>query len=141
MELIKIFLMSAVWMVMTSSLMAQSDTPSTSQQVTTVDKIEVYYFHFTRRCATCQAVEDESKNSLEELYPAQVEGGKIVFLVVNLEENSNKLLAEKLQVSGQTLLITKGDKKFDITNDGFKYARTNPEKLQETIKNIIDPLL
>lgn len=103
--------------------------------------IEVYYFHMSRRCATCLAVESESETALKNLYPQQMESGLITFKSLNLEEEINQPLAKKLQVSGQTLLIVKGDKKIDLTGDGFTYARTNPGKLQEKFKAAIDPLL
>lgn len=103
--------------------------------------IEVYYFHMSRRCATCLAVESESEAALKKLYPALLESGSMTFKSLNLEEEVNDPLAEKLQVSGQTLLIVKGDKKIDMTGDGFMYARTDPAKLQEKLKAAIDPLL
>lgn len=103
--------------------------------------IEVYYFHMSRRCATCLAVEAESEAALKKLYPEQMESGLITFQGINLEEESSEALAKKFQVSGQTLLIVKGDKKIDLTGDGFMYAKTNPEKLQEKFKTAIDPLL
>lgn len=103
--------------------------------------IEVYYFHMSRRCATCLAVEAESEAALKKLYPEQMESGLITFQGINLEEESSEPLAKKFQVSGQTLLIVKGDKKIDLTGDGFMYAKTNPEKLQEKFKTAIDPLL
>lgn len=105
------------------------------------ETIEVYYFHNTRRCATCQAVEDESLKALEEYYPTQLEDGTLIFLSIDLEEESNEKLAEDLEVAGQSLLVIKGDEKVDLTNDGFKYARSNPEKLHASIKDTIDGML
>jgi len=105
------------------------------------ENIEVYYFHYTRRCATCQAVEDESKKALEEYYSEQLDSGEVVFLAINLDEDSNEKLAESLEVAGQSLFVIKGDEKVDLTVDGFKYARTNPEKLHESLKEIIDGMM
>jgi len=110
-------------------------------QVAQNEVIHVYYFHFTRRCATCQAVEEQSELALKTLYPELIKSGQIVFTSVNLEESTSEELAEKLQVSMQTLLIVRGEKRIDLTEDGFMYARSNPEKLQEKIKNTIDPLI
>jgi len=115
------------------------ELPVTGQ--TENESIEVYYFHYTRRCATCQAVEDESLKALKELYPAEVESGKVVFTSVNLEKESNEALAEKLQVAGQSLLIVKGGEQINLTNDAFKYARSNPEKLTAIIKEKVDQFL
>jgi hypothetical protein len=105
------------------------------------DVIKVYYFHFTRRCATCQAVEDETRSALENLYPDQIKSGRIIFESLNLEEPSGETQAAKLQVAGQALLVVKGDKKIDLTDEGFLYARANPEKLRDKIQSVIDPLL
>jgi hypothetical protein len=97
--------------------------------------IKAYYFHFTRRCATCKAVESVSVRALKELY-----GESIVLKSVNLDNEANDELAEKIGVDGQSLLFVKGDEKVDITNDGFMYARTKPEKLKEKIEEAVNSL-
>jgi hypothetical protein len=104
-------------------------------------KVEAYYFHFSNRCVTCKTVESEAKLNIETLYPEQVKQGLVSFQAINLDEGSSRDIAKELQVSGQTLLIVKGDQKFNITNEGFMYARTNPEKFKSIIKEKIDPLL
>jgi hypothetical protein len=105
-------------------------------QSTVSNKVEVYYFHFNARCETCRTVESEAKADIESLY-----GGKVTFKAVNLDDKSSKVLAEKLQVSGQSLLIVKGSEKINITNEGFLYARTNPEKFKSVIKEKVDSVL
>lgn len=99
-------------------------------------KIEAYYFHNATRCTTCKTVEAEAKADLKELY-----GDKITFQALNLEEKSTDAIAKKLNVSGQTLLVVKGDKQVNLTNEGFLYAVTNPEKFKNIIKEKVDPLL
>jgi len=103
--------------------------------------IAVYYFHFTRRCATCQAVEAESQKAVASLYPAQFKSGKITFKSINLDENDSKTLATKCNVEGQSLLILSGNKRLDLTEQGFMYARSNPDKLKQALKKAIDPLI
>jgi hypothetical protein len=105
------------------------------------DKIEAYYFHFTARCITCRTIEARAKENLETLYPNQFKQGLITFQSLNLEEASTKPLAEKLGVSGQTLLIVKGDEKVNLTNEGFMYAVVKPEKFKEIINEKVDGLL
>ncbi|MCX6220943.1 MAG: nitrophenyl compound nitroreductase subunit ArsF family protein [Bacteroidia bacterium] len=100
------------------------------------EKIEAYYFHFNARCETCRAVESEAKADILSLYP-----GRATFRAINLDEISSKAIAEKLKVSGQTLLIVKGDKQINLTNEGFLYATTNPTKLKSVIKQKVDGLL
>jgi hypothetical protein len=105
------------------------------------DKIEAYYFHFTARCVTCRTIEAKAKENLEVLYPNQVKQGLITFQSINLEEDSSKPLAEKLGISGQTLLFVKGDQKINLTNEGFMYAVAKPEKFKEIINEKVDGLL
>ena len=105
------------------------------------DKIEAYYFYFTARCITCRTIEARAKENLETLYPNQFKQGLITFQSVNIEEASNKPLADKLGVSGQTLLIVKGDKKINLTNEGFMYAVVKPEKFKEIINEKVDGLM
>ncbi len=104
-------------------------------------KIEVYYFHFTRRCPTCMAVESESKKDLSALYPEQVKKGTIAFKSINLDDKGSEAIAKKCQASGQSLLVISGRKRTDLTSEGFMYARNTPEKLKQKIKSTIDPLL
>ena len=68
-------------------------------------------------------------------------GGKVNFQVVNLEDAKNKAIVEKLKISGQTLLIVKGDSKINLTNEGFLYAVNNPEKFKSILKTKVDGLL
>ena len=103
--------------------------------------VQVYYFHNTKRCATCNAVEDETKVALEMFYKDQMTAGTMEFTSLNLEDEMGKEMAKSLSVSGQTLLITKGDTHVNLTNEGFMNARTNPTKFHEILKTQIDILL
>ena len=130
-----IFLGFAVVLLM-SGLLCNAQTVKKTAQSSASGKVEAYYFHLTARCITCKAVEAEAKKNLEALY-----GGKVSFQSINLEDAASKAIAEKLQISGQTLLIVKGDTKIILTNEGFMYARNNPEKFKSIIKEKVDGLL
>ena len=109
--------------------------------VTKSGDVEVYYFHMTTRCVTCKTVEAEARKNVEMLYADQVKSGKISFTALNLEEATGKSMGEKLGVNSQTLLIVKGDQKINITNEGFLYAVSQPQKFTEVMKSKIDPLI
>jgi hypothetical protein len=98
--------------------------------------IKAYYFHATRRCATCEAVEKVAKASIAEHYK-----GKVEFVSINREEAKNKAMVDKYKINGQTLLLVKGDKKVDLTSSAFMYARNKPEKLEAKIKTTVDSML
>jgi len=113
----------------------------TQAAISTSAKVEVYYFHFTRRCVTCQAVETETQAAIEALYPIQSKKGLITFKTVNLDEKISEALAKKCKAEGQALLVISGDKRIDLTEQGFMYAKSSPEKLKAELKKTIDPLL
>jgi len=118
----------------------QASVNQTDEIVQSTD-IQVYYFHNTKRCATCKAIEDETLMALQMFYPEQSEAGTIEFTSLNLEEEKGESLARALQVSGQTLLLVKGETKVNLTNDGFMNARTNPTKFHEILRTQIEDLL
>jgi hypothetical protein len=131
----KIILFSFTLILMSSHLsIAQTSIKVTESSASA--KVEAYYFHLSTRCVTCKAVEAEAKRNLESLY-----GGKVTFQAINIEEDANKTIVEKLKISGQTLLLVKGDTQINLTNEGFLYAMNNPEKFKTIIKEKVDMLL
>ena len=109
--------------------LAQANTASATK------KVEVYYFHFEKRCATCNAVESVTK---ETVLPY---GEKVVFTSVNLDETSGAAVGKKMNVDSQTLLLVCGTERVDLTNEAFLNARTKPEKLKKAIQVKLDRLL
>ena len=120
-------------MIMISGIFAGNPAPST--------KIEVYYFHFTRRCTTCQNVENVSKKAVETLYPDKVKSGDISFQSVNLDEKAGEAVGAKYKIEGQTLIVICKDKRVDLTEKGFMYANDKPEKLKAEIKKAVDGMM
>jgi hypothetical protein len=115
----------------------KQDAPKVaSAEIETPGEVQVYYFHATRRCATCEAVESVSKDAIIEYY-----GDKVSFESINREEEKDNPLVEKYKISGQTLLIINGDEMVDLTNDAFLNARTNPDKFKRKLKKTIDSMM
>jgi hypothetical protein len=122
--------------LVTGIMVANAQTAKKESTINASGEVEAYYFHFNTRCVTCRAVEAQAKADIESLY-----SGKIPFKAVNLDEASSKEIADRLRVSGQTLLVVKGEKQIILTNEGFMYATTNPAKLKSIIKQKVDKLL
>jgi hypothetical protein len=99
-------------------------------------EVMLYYFHATRRCATCESVERVSKETLDKNFK-----GKVAFKSFNREDRVNKKLVEQYKISGQTLLLIKGDEVKDLTTKAFLYAKNDPEKLEKEITTQIEELL
>jgi len=126
-----------LFLLVGTGLYAQDKTAATTDRA---QKIEMYYFHTSFRCATCRAVEAQSKEAFESLYADKFESGNASFQAVNIDEDENAALVERYKIAGQTLLVVKGDKTADLTSEGFLYAKTDPAKLKEAIKEAVDKL-
>jgi hypothetical protein len=126
--------------IISSFFSANSQTPKATKVIARPSKVEVYYFHYTRRCVTCQAVETETQKSILALYPLQAKKGLITFKSINLDDKSSEAIAAKCKAEGQSLLITSSNKRVDLTDKAFMYAKSNPIKLKAELKKTIDPL-
>jgi cytochrome oxidase Cu insertion factor (SCO1/SenC/PrrC family) len=115
------------------SCTSQSNKNKEVTQTAESGEVSVYYFHYTRRCATCNAVENISKSTVQELY-----GEKVTFSSYNLDEETGEEKGKELEISGQSLIIVAGKEKIDITNEAFLFAKTQPDQLKSTIKESID---
>jgi len=114
----------------------QSNNNSSSDDSTVkTKKVEVYYFHGTRRCVTCIAVGDVSSELVKSKYG---NNENVKFIEINIDEPGNKELVEKFQVSGSGLHVYNGKDIEDITAYAFQYARANPEKLKDKLIELID---
>ena len=134
-----IFSSLSILVLLVTSISCNSGTNKEEKSeaiITGSEKVEAYYFHATRRCATCEAVEGVSKAYIEENY-----NNEVSFVLINREEEENNALVEKYEITGQTLLIVSGEKVVDLTTEAFLNARSNPDKLKYLIKATIDPLL
>ncbi|MDD4644954.1 MAG: nitrophenyl compound nitroreductase subunit ArsF family protein, partial [Bacteroidales bacterium] len=112
MKKIGFFMLAA--MLLTGSLFsgnAMAGVNEPAPQDKKVTPTEVYYFHMTRRCATCQAVESVTEAAVKEYFADALQKGIVTFKSVNLEEKANKSLVKKMKISGQALLVINGDER------------------------------
>ncbi len=111
-----------------------AETCCTKDTQIDTSQLSVLYFHATRRCATCEAVEKVTKATIKELY-----SDTIPFHSINREKQTE--LAQQFKVEWQTLMIVKGDQIVNLTNEAFLNARTKPEKLKALINSTIESML
>ena len=135
-----ILFMLGIFIATLAAVMPVHQTEAKNTAEVIKPKVEVFYFHYSRRCATCRTVENESKRIVETLYADQVARGEVTFESVNLEDEESHALAERCGATGQSLLVISGDQRVDITSQGFMHAR-NPDRFTQEIKKVIDPLL
>ena len=103
----------------------------------TPDKVEVYYFHFTRTCVPCVAIDTETEKTINETYAGALAEGKIAYYPMNIETEEGKRMAEMLDVSGQALLVIKPDDRIDLTAYAILYASNQPEQFRKALRETI----
>lgn len=105
-------------------------------------KLQIYYFHTTRRCPTCNSIEDNIKQVLESDFKNEIERGIINFKSLNVEDAENKGLAEKYQATGAALHLIdmqEGvERDNDLTNYAFSHSRRQPEVFIQGMRDTIN---
>ncbi len=110
---------------------------------TSPPKMIVYYFHATRRCATCMAIENLSKEVLETRYGAQLKAGVIEWQSVDVQQPKNRFYIQRYQLVSSSLVVVRlKDGKQDRwrtldqtwslvrkRDDFTRYVQTNIDKL------------
>ncbi|MFA5163195.1 MAG: nitrophenyl compound nitroreductase subunit ArsF family protein [Patescibacteria group bacterium] len=107
------------------------------------DKIEVYLFHATQRCATCIAIGRLAGETVNEYFQPELRDGKIEFREINIDLPENKELAEKFGATGSALytnVIVKGQ---DAIAQDVKVWRltTNEEAFKSYLKDKLNTQL
>ena len=87
------------------------------------------------------AVDKKTHQYLKDLFPDKMQNGEIIFQSINIDKNERPDLINKYQIYAQTLLIIKGDKVIDVTDDAFMLVPTNPDKWRQKLKDNIQKLM
>ena len=106
-----------------------------------VSKIEVLDFHSTHRCMTCNAIEANTKYTLNTFFLKEMKEDKITFQVINVDEKENEKIAEKFEASGTALIlnIIKSGKETQINLTDFAFMKGNDqEAFSKELKAKID---
>jgi len=126
---------------------AESKTSNSGNKtdVTTIkpDKVEVFLFHATRRCATCIAIGKLSGETVYEYFQPELRDGKIEFREINIDLPENKALAQKFQASGSALFINTIYNGQDNINEDTRVWRLTQDEVQfkSYLKDKINNLL
>ncbi len=70
-------------------------------------KVIAYYFHRTVRCHTCLAIENLSKQTIENLFGEQLAEGRIEWRPVNIEQKGNEHFEDDYKLTTQSLVLVK----------------------------------
>jgi len=88
----------------TSDELATSDPGSVDQA-----ELIAYYFHGTRRCATCKSLEAYTKEALESGFRDDLESGRIELQIVNIDETVNEHFVHDFELDARAIVIARFD--------------------------------
>ena len=131
----KVITIALLFMSIVLSACAQTDSPKTVPTAES-DGIEVLYFHGKQRCATCIAIEKQTKQAVEELGD-----NRLTMRTIDISKKENESIVEKYEVAWSTLIVVKDDNVLNLTDLGFSLARNNPDGFREKFKSEIKQLL
>ena len=112
-----------------SNAQVNSEAPLTLKK-----RIEVIDFHSTHRCRTCNAIEANTKYTLQTYFADEMKQGLIIFKVINIDEEENAVLAEKFQATGTSLFLNihNNGKEKIINLTDFAFAKGRDKKVFST---------
>ncbi len=99
------------------------------------DVVEVLSFHTKKRCVTCLAIENLTKEVVEGL-----KDSKVVLKVIDISDKANSEIADKYEATWSALHLDNGATKSDLTKMAFANARNNPDKFKELLLAEINKL-
>ena len=90
--------------ILLTSCKDENKTKDTSLDLS-ISKIEVLDFHSTHRCITCNAIEANTKYTLDTYFAKELKTDQITFQVINVDKKENEKIAEKFEASGTSLIL------------------------------------
>lgn len=90
------------------SILAPSPTStynSTLPDGVTVTKLEVFHFHPTRQCRSCQLLGDYANATVTTCFADELESGKVVFRHINLQLDENREVVRQYGAHSSSLWL------------------------------------
>jgi hypothetical protein len=102
--------------------------------------IIIYYFHGTRRCKTCRAIEAYAKEAVEGKYGEQLESGQLKWKVVNIDEPKNEHFAEEFGLVSSSLVVVEvdGDQvtRHQVLQEAWTLVRDKPRFIEYVQRSV-----
>ena len=115
---------------------AKDRTDAQALKKTTVkDYVEVLYFHGKQRCATCMAIESNTKATMKKNFADQIK----------ISKKENEKIAEKYEVTWSSLFIVRhknGKETYkNMTEFAFANARKSPDVFRAGVVKSVNEML
>jgi len=107
------------------------------------DRVEVVYFHRTRRCYACQYAEEATRSAVETHFSDELDSGRLTFQSVDVQDAKNAAIIGKYSAYSSSLFVnTIKDGSDHIEHvTAIWYLVGNDEAFVSTVKNTIEKSL
>ena len=82
------------------------DSTQTEKTAEVTDKVIAYYFHGTRRCASCRKIEAYSVEAVTTGFVDDLKGGTLEWQVINIDEDANKHYIKEYQLYTKSVILS-----------------------------------
>lgn len=83
----------------------EPDSLKSEVAVDSTDKIIAFYFHTTKRCASCRKIEAYSKEAIATAFADELESGILEYRPVNTDEKENRHFIADFQLYTKSLIL------------------------------------
>lgn len=109
------------------------------------NRVEVLVFYGAQRCATCRAIEAQSRELVEVAFAEELSSGLLVYRTVDMTTPEGEALADVYEVASSSLLIVQHldgkESVNNLTRFAFTTARNKPDEFKEGLKKEVRSLL
>ena len=84
---------------------APADTTAAIADTTAPHRVLAYYFHTTKRCASCRKIEAYTAEAITNGFVEELKDGRLVFQALNLDEKENQHFAKDYQLFTKSVVL------------------------------------
>lgn len=106
---------------------AVADSTKVTEE-TVQPKLIAYYFHGTRRCASCKKIEAYTREAIETGFAEQIKSGELQWLSINTDEEGNAHYRDDYKLFTKSVVLSERE-------DGKEADWKNLPKVWELIKD------
>lgn len=118
---------------------------SPASEISSKEYVEVLYFHGKQRCATCMAIERNTKDALQKTFSDEMKKGKVIFKVIDISKKENEKIVEKYEVTWSSLFVVKykngKETSENMTQFAFANARKSPDEFKSGVIKTVNKML
>ena len=109
------------------------------------DGVEVLYFYGKQRCLTCNTIERETIDLLDNRFKQAMQEGKVVYKGVDISTKEGELLADRYEVTWSSLYVVcwndGKEEAQNLTDFAFSYARKDSAYFKAHLAEVINSCL